>query len=106
MILSETRKYDCISFVKSIFDDSNLYYIWTEHFVENSNWLSRAIKLILESQGKHECHGLPQNSSKCLNYRFYKTEHKFENYLNQLPHKVYCESLLILGFAKIGYLTK
>ena len=48
--LSETYEYDWISFVKSIFDDTGLSYIWTEHFVENSTWLSKAIQFILESQ--------------------------------------------------------
>ena len=28
--------------------------------------------------------GLLQQSFKCLNYRLYKTEHKFENYLNSI----------------------
>ena len=41
--LSETYEYDWISSVKSIFDNTGLSYIWTEHFVENSTWLSKAI---------------------------------------------------------------
>ena len=83
--LSETYEYDWISSVKSIFDDTGLSYIWTEHFVENSTLLSKAIQFILESQYKQEWHGFLQQSSKYLNYRLYKTEHKFENYLIQLP---------------------
>lgn len=81
-------QYDWFSFVKSILDSTGLSYIWLEQNTENSFWLSQTVKITLESQFKQEWQTSIDTSSKCINYRLFKTEHKFENYLLNLPPKL------------------
>ena len=71
-------RYDWISFVKAIFDDTGLSYIWFEHDAENSSKLSKSVQNIIESQYKQAWQDSLEQSSKCSNYKIYKTEHKFE----------------------------
>ena len=81
-------RYDWISFVKAIFDDTGLSYIWFEHNAENSSWLSKTVQNILESQYKQAWQDSLEQSSKCSNYKIYKTKHKFEKYLILLPPRL------------------
>ena len=81
-------RFDWILFVKAIFDDTGLSYIWFEHNAENSSWLSKTVQNILESQYKQAWQDSLEQSSKCSNYKIYKTEHKFEKYLTLLPPRL------------------
>lgn len=80
--------YDWFSCIKSIFDSVGMSYIWFEQNGENSNWLTANIQSILEAQFKQDWFSSILNSSKCTNYRLFKSEHKFENYLIRLPPKL------------------
>ena len=84
-VLTNNLRYDWISFVKSIFDDTGLCYIWFEQKADNSIRLSNTVQNILESQFKQTWQSNIETSSKCSNYKIYKTEHKFEPYLTILP---------------------
>ena len=81
-------EYDWFSFVKSIFDSIGLSYIWLGQNIENSFWLSQTVQITTESQFKQEWQTSIDTFSKCINYRLFKTEHKFENYLLKLPPKL------------------
>ena len=76
--------------IKGILDSVGLSYVWNQQELldNSSNWLSKTVREILELQFKQQWHSSIQESSKCLNYRMYKSEHKFENYLKNLPAKL------------------
>ena len=82
--------YSWLRCIKEILDSVGLTYVWHEQstFDINSDWLSKTVREILEAQFKQQWHGYVQESSKCFNYRMYKSEHKFENYLTFLPVKL------------------
>ena len=67
---------------------TGLSYIWFEHNAENSSWLSKTVQNILESQSKQAWQNSLEQSSKCSNYKMYKTEHKFEKYLTLFPPRL------------------
>ena len=48
--------------------------------------IEKSVKLKLIDNFKHEWLEFVFNSSKCLNYRIFKTELNFEQYLNLLPY--------------------
>ena len=80
-VLTNNLRYDWISFVKSIFDDTGLSYIWFEQKADNGIWLSNTVQNILESQFKQKWQSNIETSLKCSNYKTYKTEHKYLNHI-------------------------
>ena len=82
--------YNWLRCIKDILDGVGLTYIWDDQGADaiNVNWLSKYVRDILEAQFKQQWHSGIHESSKCFNYRMYKTEHKFENYLTLLPPKL------------------
>lgn len=80
--------YNWLTCVKEILDSIGLSYLWNGQYVVNGIWLSKYVQYILESQFKQQWISSIQDSSKCLNYRIFKSEHKFENYLIFLPEKL------------------
>ena len=67
--------------VKSILYEVGMSNIWIYQHPQNSSWLSKTVLLKLQDQYKQSWSASINDSSKCLNYRIFKTEHKFENYL-------------------------
>ena len=55
-------------------------------FLKKALNIAKSVKLKLMDNFKHEWLELLFNSSKCLNYRIFKTELVFEQYLNLLPY--------------------
>lgn len=66
------------------FNDTGLSFTWFEQRAENSIWLSKTVQNILELQYKQYWQGNMEISSKCSNYKIYKTDHKLETYLTVL----------------------
>lgn len=85
-----TGRYDYpwLSNVKSILDEVGQSEIWINQTPINDNWLSNTIQLTLADQFKQSWLSTINDSPKCFNYRIYKTEHKFEEYLIHLPFKM------------------
>ena len=58
--------------------------IRTDPFSVNGKWLSKAVKLRLKDQYIQEWKTEVMNTDKCFNYRLYKVDFSFENYLVQM----------------------
>ena len=74
--------------VKSILDEVGMSNIWIYQHPQNSSWLSKTVLLKLQDQYKQSWSASINDSSKCLNYKIFKTEHKFENYLIRMSPKM------------------
>ena len=59
-----------------------------EKNLENRIWLANTVLQTSQDQYKQLWSASVNESSKCVNYRIFKTEHKFENYLLNLPFKL------------------
>ena len=75
--------------IQATLDNAGLSYVWSiQGQGINSLWLKRTIKQNVKDQFVQEWQNSVFNSSKCSNYRIFKTEFKFENYLVDLPTKL------------------
>ena len=63
-------------------------YMWISQNPQNSEWLANTVLQKSQDQYKQLWSASVHESSKCVNYRIFKTEHKFENYLLYLPFKL------------------
>ena len=71
--------YNWLDNVKSILDDSGFSYIWIDQFYLGSkNMLLNLIDTSLKTQFEQTWQSNVNDSSKCTNYRMYKTEHCLE----------------------------
>ena len=86
--IDNTYEYPWISNIKSILDNLGMSYIWTSQNPQNSEWLANTVLQKSQDQYVQSWFASVNESSKCVNYRIYKTEHKFENYLITLPPKL------------------
>ena len=77
-----------INYIKDILSDCGMYDTWLSQSFPTLQWLKAAIKLRLTDQYKQEWHASLQDSSKCLNYRIFKSDFKLENYLCVLPFRL------------------
>ena len=71
--------------VKSIFDKCGLSHVWMDQWVINSDWLKQSVENRLKDQFIQEWSAQVSTSEKAVNYRIYKSEFKFEEYLKILP---------------------
>ena len=85
---ANTYEIPWIANVKSILDDLGRSYIWISQNPQNSEWLANTVLQKSQDQYKQLWSVSVHESSKCVNYRIFKTEHKFENYLLNLPFKL------------------
>lgn len=83
--------YSCkwILCVEKILQDVGLNYIWLNHDIVNVNWVCAEVKNRLQMQFQQKWYTDVQNSSKCINYRIFKTEFKLEKYIIQIEPKYY-----------------
>ena len=72
--------------IKNILDDCGLSYVWLESNSVNGEWLVLKVKQTLKDHFIQEWHRSLDTSSKASNYRLYKTEFRFEDYLVKLPN--------------------
>ena len=77
-----------IKHIKSVLDKLGLSNIWLNQGNGiNLEWLKRKVKLVSHDQFKQSWASIVNDSSKCLNYRIFKTEFCFENYLVSMSKK-------------------
>lgn len=81
--------------VRNIFDELGLSHVWLSQTFPNRQWLNGAVKQRLSDQATQVWRGTVYNSSKCSNYRLYKSTLSFETYLDTLPRKL---SVLLCKF--------
>jgi hypothetical protein len=92
---NHNMQFSWILFVKQIFNECGFSNIWeTEHF-NNIEYLKCLIKQRLEDQFLQNWNSLVQNSSKAINYKTFKTEFKYKEYLNNLEIK---DAILLCRF--------
>ena len=66
-----------------------LQYIWySQGYNINIHWLKEYSLMIYKDQFQQEWHDSIHNSNKCLVYRMFKTEFRFEKYLTSIPFKL------------------
>ena len=78
-------QYGWITKIKSIFEETGLNFMWMNQNI-NTHTIRNQIGSILKDQFRQKWHQDVDASSKCCNYKIFKTEHKFETYLIKLPH--------------------
>ena len=74
--------------VKSILNDLGLSNVWLEQSLVNCTWPLHTIKQRLKDQALQAWSHTVNNSPKCTNYRIFKSELEFENYLDDLPRNL------------------
>ena len=70
--------------VKSILDECDLSYVWTDQYFVSATWLCNTVEQSLIDQWKHIWHSNLQNSPKALNYRIFKEKWELEKYFKKL----------------------
>ena len=81
-----------ISYIKNIFDSSGMSNIWNTQIFDK--WVSKSLEQKLKDQFQQECISYIEESPKCICYRIFKQDLKFENYLTILPKNfiyTYCK---------------
>ena len=68
--------------VEKILNESGMSNLWITQSIPNTKWLKHAIKLRCQDQYKQKWFATLQTSQSCTIYRIFKTEHKYEEYLN------------------------
>ena len=80
-------QFSWILFVKQIFNECGFPNIWETELFDNVDYLKCVIKQRLGDQFLQNWNSLVQNSPKAINYKTFKTEFKYEEYLNILEIK-------------------
>ena len=88
-------QFSWILFVKQIFNECGFSNIWETELFNNVDYLKCVIKQRLEDQFLQNWNSLLQNSPKAINYKTFKTEFKYEEYLNILEIK---DAILLCRF--------
>lgn len=83
----EIGKIDWLDCIKTTLNHCGLSNIWLEQNIQNTKWLKVKVKNVLIDQFNQNWQSALQSSAKALNYRLYKEEIKFENYLDTLTKK-------------------
>ncbi len=76
-----------INSIMRILNESGIGNIWQNQMFPNKSWLSKFIKQRACDQFLQGWLQTVHESSKCKNYRIFKTELCFEKYLVELPYK-------------------
>ena len=80
-------QFSWILLVKQIFNECGFSNIWETELFDNVDYLKCVIIQRLEDQFLQNWNFLVQNSPKSINYKTFKTECKYEEYLNILEIK-------------------
>ena len=75
--------------IEKILQDVGLNYIWLSNVVNDVNWLCKEVQERLQMQYVRVWHTTVFESSKCSNYRIFKTEFKTEFHLTELQPNFY-----------------
>ena len=71
-----------LSHIEQLLNEAGMTNIWMTHDLPNAAWLKHSYKLRAHDQYKQKCLSLIHESEKCVLYKFFKTEHSYENYLS------------------------
>ena len=74
--------------IKGILDECGLSNVWITQSFANQKWLKITVKKRLEDQFIQAWTSINFSANSSINYRIFKTEFKFENYLAILPPKL------------------
>ena len=83
--IANKYEYKWISFIKNTLDELGLSYIWINNDFPSIVWIKNKVSRSLKDSFMQSWQANIEASSKCLNYKLFKSEHKFENYLTKLP---------------------
>ena len=82
-------KFQWIDNIKQTLNELGLGSVWLSQGNDiNGTWLKRIVSNTLRDQFKQDWHASIFDSKKCINYRMYKNEPCYENYLNILSPKL------------------
>ncbi len=81
------RCFKWLIFIKSILDECGYSFIWETNILPSADVLKSAIKQRLFDQFQQYWHTLVMESAKSIKYRLYKSDLKFESYLDVLKIK-------------------
>ena len=84
---TQNANFSWLTFVKGVFDECGLSYIWNSQNFINDKWLKEKIKQCLSDQFQQSWNNDLQTCPKAINYRIFKDSFGFENYLNILEEK-------------------
>ena len=73
--------------IQSILQEVELNYIWLDNDVQNIDHLCNTINTRLQSQFVQNWNQKIFDTSKCLNYRIFKTTFTLEKYVTEMPLK-------------------
>ena len=94
MFRENIYKASWLTYVKNILDECGLSNVWINQGAYcSTEALKKEIKLRLQDQFKQMWHADISNSSKCVLYKFYKTNFEFENYMLNLKN-LHCKLLI------------
>ena len=85
---ANTYEFPWTANVKFILNDLGMSYIGLSQNPQKSEWLANTVLQKSQDQYKQLWSASVYESSKYVNYRIFKTKHKFENYLLNLPFKL------------------
>lgn len=74
--------------IQNILQSVGLHYVWIDNHVYNIKSLCNEVKNRLECQFIQVWNSDVYNSSKCINYRIFKTEFNLEKYITELSPKI------------------
>ena len=76
-----------LKYIKNIFDECGLSYVWINQNFLNDVWLKEIVKNSLQDQFKQTWLENIQNNSKTLNYRLFKDKLELEKYFDILEDR-------------------
>ena len=91
LYLHRNHIYSCkwITCIENILQSIGLNYVWVNNHVNYVDWLCNEVKKRLQSQFLQKWYSDIDSSTKCVNYRNFKTEFITEKYITELQPKFY-----------------
>ena len=74
----------CLMHIKNILDSCGMSDVWNQQYADK--WVAKNVEQVLKDQFQQLCLSQIDVSPKCLCYRIFKTEFKFEHYFNILSN--------------------
>jgi len=81
---TQNVNFQWLTYVKGIFDECELTYIWNSQNFINERWIKENINQCLWDQFQRNWNDDLQTCSKAINYRIFKDTFGIENYFNIL----------------------
>ncbi|XP_074647723.1 uncharacterized protein LOC141903501 [Tubulanus polymorphus] len=84
LYVREKHKSPWLLYIKKIFDDIGLSYIWLQQYTENYKTLSKYVKQVLRDQHVQEMLQKVNDDQQYVNFKLYKNDVRLEKYITQL----------------------